>query len=85
MPRARKGMVQIRFEILEYLYYNPEPQPKTHIWRRATTLSYDDFQKHLAYLKDKGLIMEDEDGNSFISREGRDVYDKLRRVLPSIL
>lgn len=85
MPQARKGMVQIRFEILEYLYYSPEPQPKTHIWRKATTLSYDDFQKHLAYLKDKGLILVDEDGNSYISREGRGVYDKLRSVLPSIL
>jgi hypothetical protein len=47
MPRARKGLVQIRFEILEYLYYNLGPQPRTHIWRKATTLSYDDFQKHL--------------------------------------
>lgn len=85
MPRARKGVVQIRFEILEYLYFNAGPQPKTHIWRRATTLSYDDFQKHLGYLKDRGLVEEDEDGNSYISGEGREVFDKLRRVLPSIL
>ncbi len=85
MPRARKGAVQIRFEILEYLYYNPEPQPRTHIWRRATTLSYDDFQKHLAYLRERGLVVEDGDGNCYISKEGRGVYDKLRRVLPSIL
>lgn len=85
MPRAKKGVVQIRFEILEYLYYNPEPQPKTHIWRKATTLSYDDFLKHLANLRDRGLVTEDEDGNSCISKEGREVFDKLRRVLPSIL
>lgn len=85
MPRARKGVVQIRFEILEYLYYNPSPQPRTHIWRKATTLSYDDFLKHLAYLREKGLVDEDEEGNSSISRAGREVFDKLRGVLPSIL
>lgn len=85
MPRAKKGVVQIRFEILEYLYYNPEPQPKTHIWRKATTLSYDDFLKHLVNLRDRGLVTEDENGNSYISKEGREVFDKLRRVLPSIL
>ena len=85
MPRARKGVVQIRFEILEYLYYNPSPQPRTHIWRKATTLSYDDFLKHLAYLRGKGLVDEDEEGNSSISRAGREVFDKLRGVLPSIL
>ena len=85
MPKVRKGAVQIRFEILEYLYYNPRPQPKTHIWRRATTLSYDDFQKHLSYLKERGLVKEDEDGNPYLSSDGRDVFDKLRRVLPSIL
>ena len=85
MPRAKKGVVQIRFEILEYLYYNPEPQPKTHIWRKATTLSYDDFLKHLEYLKDKGLMTEDEEGDSTISNEGREVFNKLRQVLPSLL
>jgi len=56
MPRARKGRVQIRFEILEYPYYNPEAQARTHIWRRTPTLSYDDFQKHLAYLIEKGFL-----------------------------
>ena len=85
MPRARKGVVQIRFEILEYLYYNPRPQPRTHIWRKATTLSYDDFLKHLAYLVDKGLVEDDGDGNSLVTRAGREVFDKLRTVLPSIL
>lgn len=85
LPRARKGVVQIRFEILEYLYYNPRPQPRTHIWRRATTLSYDDFQKHLGYLKERGLVEEDDDGNSYLSGDGREVFDRLRRVLPSIL
>lgn len=85
MPRARKGVVQIRFEILEYLYYNAAPQPRTHIWRRSTTLSYDDFLKHLSSLKGRSLILEDGDGNCYISKEGRGVYDKLRRVLHSIL
>ena len=85
MPRARKGVVQIRFEILEYLYYNPRPQPRTHIWRKATTLSYDDFLKHLAYLVNKGLVEDDGDGNSLVTRAGREVFDKLRTVLPSIL
>ena len=83
MPR--KGAVQIRFEILEYLYYNPLPQPKTHVWRRATTLSYDDFQKHLAYLVERGLVELDEEGDSLITPRGREVFDKLRGVLPSIL
>jgi len=85
VPRARKGVVQIRFEILEYLYYNPRPQPRTHIWRKATTLSYDDFLKHLAYLVDKGLVEDDGDGNSLVTKAGREVFDKLRTVLPSIL
>jgi predicted transcriptional regulator len=85
MPRARKRVVQIRFEILEYLYYNPSSQPRTHIWRKATTLSYDDFLKHLAHLKQKALVIEDEEGNSSISKRGRDVFDQLKRVLPSIL
>ena len=40
MPAAREGAVKIRFEVLEYLYYNPEPQPRTHIWRKATSMSY---------------------------------------------
>ncbi len=85
VPRARKGVVQIRFEILEYLYYNPTPQPRTHVWRKATTLSYDDFLKHLEYLTEKGLVTEDGDGNGVISAEGREVFNKLRQVLPSIL
>lgn len=85
MPKARKGLVQIRFEILEYLYYQPEPQLRTHIWRKATTLSYDDFLKHLAYLVEKGLVVEDAEGNCSITRPGRGVYDKLRSVLTSIL
>ncbi|RJS86477.1 hypothetical protein CW701_02295 [Candidatus Bathyarchaeota archaeon] len=85
MGRRRKGAVQIRFEILEYLYFNPAPQPRTHIWRRATTLSYDDFLKHLNYLKERGLVEEDEEGNCYISKRGREIYDRLREVLPSIL
>jgi predicted transcriptional regulator len=85
VPKVRKGVVQIRFEILEYLYYSPNPQPRTHVWRKATTLSYDDFLKHLEYLKEKGLMTEDDEGNSVISPLGREVFNKLRQVLPSIL
>jgi predicted transcriptional regulator len=84
LPAARKGPVQIRFEILEYLYYNPRPQPRTHIWRKATTMSYDDFQKHHAYLKDRELVGEDENGDSIITNAGKAIYDELRRALPSI-
>lgn len=85
MPKARKGVVQIRFEILEFLYYNPESQPRTHIWRKATTLSYDDFQKHLTYLIKKGLISEDQDSSFIITGKGRGIYEKLRSVLFSVL
>jgi predicted transcriptional regulator len=85
MPRSRKGVVQIRFEILEYLYYNPQTQPRTHVWRRATTLSYDDFQKHLTYLIEKGLLVEGESGDCSITLDGRSIYEKLRSVLSSIL
>lgn len=85
MPAAKKGPVQIRFEILEYLYYNSQPQPKTHVWRKATTMSYDDFQKHLTYLVEKGLIDEDENGHYIILKKGRSVYKELRKVLSSIL
>lgn len=58
MPRMRKGEVQIRFEILEFLYYGGE-QLRTHVWRKATSLSYDDFLKHLSFLKEKGLVEDD--------------------------
>ena len=84
MPKKRKGIVQIRFEILEYLYYNPQPQPRTHVWRKATTLSYDDFIKHLEGLIEKELVL-DKDGDLEISKKGRDTYDKLSQVLFTIL
>ncbi|HIE13914.1 TPA: hypothetical protein EYP70_01435 [Candidatus Bathyarchaeota archaeon] len=85
MPRMRKGAVQIRFEILEYLYYKREPQLRTYIWRRATSLSYDDFLKHLAYLKEKGLIEETDDGLCKLTGKGEKIYDELKKILPSIL
>jgi predicted transcriptional regulator len=84
MPARRKGVVQIRFEILEYLYYTSSPQPRTHVWRKATTLSYDDFVKHLEGLFEKGLVAEEE-GDLMISTDGREVYDKLKQVLFTIL
>jgi len=85
MPKVRKSAVQIRFEILEFLYYKREPQLRTYIWRKATSLSYDDFLKHLSYLKERNLIEETEDGLCKITEKGRRIYDELRNALPSIL
>jgi predicted transcriptional regulator len=85
MPRPRKDAVQIRFEILEYLYFNTDSQLKTHVWRKATTLSYDDFLKHLQHMAEKGLITELNDGGCAITIEGRNVYDRLRTALSSVL
>jgi predicted transcriptional regulator len=82
---ARKGAVQIRFEILEYLFYEAGGQPRTYVWRRATSLSYDDFLKHLAYLVKKGLVQESKDGKASLTRRGREIYIELRKSLPSIL
>ena len=84
MSKRRKGIVQIRFEILEYLYFNPQPQPRTHVWRKATTLSYDDFVKHLDGLIEKELV-SDIEGNLKISKKGKETYDKLNQVLFTIL
>jgi predicted transcriptional regulator len=84
LPASRKGSVQIRFEILEYLYYNPRPQPITHVWRKATTLSYDDFLKHITYLMEKGYLEKSEEGLS-IMKPGRDIYDKLSDALRNLL
>ena len=85
MPAARKGPVQIRFEILEYLYFNPGPQPRTHVWRKATTMSYDDFLKHISYLKERELVREEENGDYYISADGSAIYNELRKILHSIL
>jgi len=76
--------VEIRFEILEFLFYNAGKHSRTSLWRRATQLSYDDFQKYLDFLKVKGFVEESDDGIR-LSVEGRDVYVKLRDTLPSIL
>jgi len=85
MPRMRKDAVQIRFEILEFLYYNRGPQLRTYIWRKATSLSYDDFLKHFSNLKERGLIVETEDGTCKLTDKGRKLYSDLRDALPSIL
>jgi predicted transcriptional regulator len=81
---SRKSPVQIRFEILEFLFYNAGAHSRTALWRHATQLSYDDFQKYLDYLKNKGFVEESE-GGIHLSAEGKDVYVKLRETLPSIL
>lgn len=85
MVRTRRSAVQIRFEILEFLFYNAKPQLRTYIWRKATNLSYDDFLKHLSYLEEKKLVEETEDGNCRLTAEGRKLYVELRELLPSIL
>lgn len=85
MARIRKGAVQIRFEILEHLFYNREPQPRTYVWRKATTLSYDDFLKHLSYLKEKNLIKENEENQCILTEKGRGIYIELQKALPSIM
>jgi predicted transcriptional regulator len=81
----RKGAVQIRFEILEFLFFDSKPQLRTYVWRKATSLSYDDFLKHLAYLKERGLVKESEDGRCSLTEEGRRIYIELHKSLPSIL
>jgi predicted transcriptional regulator len=85
MGRMRKGAVQIRFEILEFLFFNAKPQLRTSVWRKSTNLSYDDFLKHLTFLKDKKLVKETEDGCYILAEEGIKLYLELHRSLPSIL
>ena len=85
MARVRKGAVQIRFEILEYLFYNRGPHPRTYVWRKATSLSYDDFLKHLSYLIEKSLLKETDEGHCMLTEKGRNIYSELRKSLPSIL
>jgi predicted transcriptional regulator len=85
MARMRKSAVQIRFEILEYLFFNNTPQLRTVVWRKSTNLSYDDFLKHLEYLKQKNLIKEAAESACLLTAEGRRLYIDLRKSLPSIL
>ena len=85
MARMRKSAVQIRFEILEFLFFNAKPQLRTGVWRKSTNLSYDDFLKHLAYLEEKKLVKETADGSCILTEEGRSLYLDLRKSLPSIL
>ena len=85
MARVRKSAVQIRFEILEFLFFNNKPQLRTGVWRKSTNLSYDDFLKHLTYLEEKHFVRETADGLCLLTEEGRNLYVDLRKVLPSIL
>ena len=85
MGRMRKSAVQIRFEILEFLFFNSKPQLRTGVWRKSTNLSYDDFLKHLEYLREKKLIRETEEGTCLLTEEGRRLYIELRKSLPSLL
>jgi len=85
MGRMRKEAAQIRFEILEFLFFNAKPQLRTKVWRKSTNLSYDDFLKHLAFLVEKNLVKETEEGGCSLTEEGRKLYLELRKSLPSIL
>jgi predicted transcriptional regulator len=85
MARLRKNAVQIRFEILEYLFFNNKAQLRTVVWRKSTSLSYDDFLKHLLYLEEKKLVKESVEGHCGLTEEGRRLYIELRKSLPSIL
>lgn len=85
MVRVRKSAVQIRFEILEYLFFNNTPQLRTMVWRKSTNLSYDDFLKHLEYLREKKLVKETPENACILTEEGRRLYLDLRKSLPSIL
>jgi predicted transcriptional regulator len=85
MAKTRKSAVQIRFEILEYMFFNAKPSLRTVIWRKSTNLSYDDFLKHLLFLEERKLVKETADGYSSLTEEGRRLYIELRKSLPSIL
>jgi predicted transcriptional regulator len=85
MADKRKGSVQIRFEILEYLFFTDKPQLRTHVWRKATDVSYDDFLKHLNYLREKKFVDENPEGQLLLTAEGRKIYTSLRDALPSLL
>ena len=85
MARMRKSAVQVRFEILEFLFFNSKPQLRTNVWRKSTNLSYDDFLKHLACLEEKKLVKETTEGGCGLTEEGRQLYIDLRKSLPSIL
>ena len=85
MGKIRKSAVQIRFEILEYLFFDSKAQLRTVIWRKSTNLSYDDFLKHLAFLEEKKLVKETPEGYCMLTDEGRKLYIELRKSLPSIL
>jgi Mn-dependent DtxR family transcriptional regulator len=41
--------------------------------------------KHLAYLEEKELVRETEEGRCVLTGEGRRLYAELRKSLPSIL
>ncbi|MCW4005387.1 MAG: winged helix-turn-helix domain-containing protein [Candidatus Bathyarchaeota archaeon] len=85
MVDKRKGPVQIRFEMLEFLFFVDKPQLRTHVWRKATDVSYDDFLKHLGYLQAKGFVAETAEGKLLLTVEGRKIYSSLRDSLPSLL
>jgi predicted transcriptional regulator len=85
MKRIRKSAVQIRFEMLEFLFLSAKPQLRTAIWRKSTNSSYDAFSMHLSYLEEKKLVRETEEGHYLLTENGRKLYIELHKLLPSIL
>ena len=83
MP-AKKSPAQIRFDILGFLYHNEGMHSRTSVWRRATRLSYDDFQRYLGSLNDKGFI-EELEGGIRLTLTGKKIFLRLRELLPLVL
>jgi predicted transcriptional regulator len=81
---AKKSPAQIRFDILEFLYNHAGMHLRTSVWRHATRLSYDDFQRYLGSLNDKGFVEEFE-GGIRLTLAGKKIYLRLRELLPSVL
>ena len=81
---TKKSPAQIRFDILEFLYDHASMDLRTSVWRHATRLSYDHFQRYLGSLNDKGFVEEFEGGIS-LTLAGKKIYLRLRELLPSVL
>lgn len=56
---------------------------RTHLWR-GTSLSYDDFLKHVMFFIERGFVKK-VDGGFIITSKGKHIYDELKDVLPQIL
>ena len=57
---------------------------RTHVWKKATDLSYDDFIKHTNILKEKALV-EEKEGKYVLTEKGRITYSKLKDFFPALM